>query len=101
MYNIKKNVLLRRARNIKCIHLENEGILYNPSKEDKYLANITCMIIWDFIDGSRTVQKIIEEFATICEVAQENIEDDICSQIAMLQELGFVEEVKASSEIYV
>ena len=102
-FNLSEGIELNRLKkldNVDCVDLDSEGILFftpEQKKQEKYIVNTSTMAIWDLLDGHRTAQDIAQEIADVCEVDFEGIKNDICNQLATLQELGLVEEAQAKS----
>ena len=96
--NIYKECSYKKNSSVRVIDLFDEGILFSTDKPLKrYSANSTTMAIWDLIDGNRTSAQIVREIASVGEVNVIEIENDIYELLASLQKLGFVEEVKGTT----
>jgi hypothetical protein len=96
--NIQRESILIKCSSARIIDLFDEGILFmEDSPQKRYSANSTTMAIWDLIDGSRTSKEIAQEITSVGEVNVIEIEDDIYELLASLRKLGFVEEVRETT----
>lgn len=81
-----------KKKNVKCIDLGEEGIIYSEDNfTNKYICNITMMAIWDMLDDVRSAKEIAESIAFACNLSIEIIENDIYDQLATLHDLGFID----------
>ena len=92
--NVKYSVV-HKCHDSNSLDIGEEGIIYTKGNiNNKYIANITTMVIWDLIDGKLTSQEIAQIIANICEIPIEEIEKDIYMQIATFKDLCLVELMK-------
>jgi len=96
--NLLKEKSLVKCSSVRVIDLFDEGILFlNNAPQNRYSANSTTMAVWDLIDGNRTSKEIAREIALVGEVNVIEIEDDIYELLASLRKLGFIEDVKKTT----
>lgn len=90
----KSDIAYKKKDTIELIDLNEDGILYdNNIPEKRFILNTVALVIWDLIDGNRTAAEISQEVACACEQNLVDIESDVCNQLGIFFELGFIEEV--------
>lgn len=70
--------------------LDNELLLYHPTKTTTVYMNETASIIWRLCDGERTVSEIIGLIKESYPEAGDGIEDDIETTLKMFSDQGAI-----------
>ena len=77
--------------------LDNELLLYHPSKTTTVYMNETASIIWRLCDGQRTVADIVELIKESYPEAGDGVGDDVESTLRMFSEHGAISLEQASA----
>ncbi len=86
------------SENSHRIDLNDKGIIFLTDRFDKkYIVDSITMAIWDLIDGTRTVKKIIEEIHIACNAEYLKIKKDVCKQLSILEAIGIVKRRKVTT----
>lgn len=70
--------------------LDNELLLYHPTKTTTVYMNETASIIWRLCDGERTVGEIVDLIKESYPEAGTDVEQDVESTLKMFQEHGAI-----------
>lgn len=68
----------------------DEAVLVNPDTAESLFLNSTGMLIWQYIDGSRTIDDLVQMIAAYFDMALDRIMADIVDLLDTLVEAGFV-----------
>jgi hypothetical protein len=81
--------VLTRARNLEIHDVPDGYIIYNPDQDRVHYLNKTAAIIFEFCDGSRATDDIVQRVATAFELAP-SAHDEIREGLASLLQEGLV-----------
>lgn len=70
--------------------LDNELLLYHPSKTLAVYMNETATLVWQLCDGKRTVAEIIQRLQEAYPEAADNMESDVEQALAVFSEHGAI-----------
>lgn len=54
------------------------------------LTNQTALIVWDLVDGNRSIQNIIDEVKTYFQDIPDTVADDVINLLELLSQDGFI-----------
>lgn len=89
-----------RSDDIIAFPIHNGISLHNLNDDTYYsLPEGTSTYIWDSMDGSKTVEEIVNELAQLCGCSPEAIMDDITAFVDSLLENALIYEVKRKEQV--
>lgn len=66
------------------------AVLYNPDTAEAIGTNPVGVAVWKRMDGSRTLEEIVDDIKNICSDVPDNVYDDLKKFVDELAENGFV-----------
>lgn len=88
---MNKKYVPQKAPNLICRHLDDGTVIIDPDKGDVRVLNELGSVIWDLIDGERTIENIRDEILLLYESDDEKqITDDLQFYFTSLSDRGLV-----------
>jgi hypothetical protein len=78
------------------IELDGEGLLYDESGSSWHLLNPTAMVIWQFCDGTGTVEELANDLAEAYQTDPVTVLTGTIDTVRQLGQLGLLEGVEPS-----
>ncbi|GIU91959.1 MAG: hypothetical protein KatS3mg011_0865 [Acidimicrobiia bacterium] len=72
--------------------VDDDLVLYDPSRESVTVLNTTAADIWRLCDGSLTLDEVVERLAAAYGTSAEQIRGDVARTVGRLVEEGLLEE---------
>ena len=70
--------------------LDNELLLYHPTKTLTVYMNETASLVWQLCDGKRTVAEIVQQLQQAYPEAADNMQSDVEQALAVFSEHGAI-----------
>ena len=81
-----------RVRNdLALSEVDDEFIVYNPATDRTALLNPTAALVFDYCDGSRTLEEIAGKVAAFFKIERETVLPDVQAALKELTTKGFLE----------
>ena len=82
---------LRRSRTVAFRELDGQVILVSTRSRDILILNESGLKVWEFADGTHTLEKIIDELTEIYDAERVQIETDVMALANELISIGALE----------
>lgn len=70
--------------------IDGDLALYDPQRERVLTLNHTASAIWRLIDGTRTLDELVESLAVAFDMDPESIREDVVTTVDRFTEEGFL-----------
>lgn len=97
--SIESDFTPRAVRSVAGVELDGESVLYNEDLETVHVLNASGTVVWNMLDGSRSVAAIADELSAVFSVDRPTMLQDVLTIVRKLGEQGLLDEVSADLEL--
>lgn len=89
----------RQKADYRLEKIDDELLLYHPSRTTIMYCNETASLVWQLCDGERTVQEIIDLLGAAYSEAGEAIATEVCATLEQFQQHHAIEYVDQDGQV--
>lgn len=88
--SIEKNKIYCQAENCLLEEMDNDILLYNPANTQTLHLNETSSLVWQLLDGERSVEVLIQLLQQEFPESHDQIEQDVLEVLEKMHESGAI-----------